>query len=95
MFFGGTYKGPGDMWLPAKITIDYDNLQYFRKYVDPSYDLQYLILVTNQYGPDKINVYGRVEPRQPKEDVKDEDTDSEKKRKKKRNKGLEQEKENN
>ncbi|VAX27981.1 NHL repeat domain protein [hydrothermal vent metagenome] len=61
MFFGGTYKGPGGMWLPAKVIIDYDNLKYFQKYVDDRFNLKYLIFVTNQYGPDKINVYGYVE----------------------------------
>lgn len=61
MFFGGAYKGPGDMYLPAKVMIDYDNLSYFQKYVDPEFKLKYLIFVTNQYGPDKINVYGAVE----------------------------------
>jgi hypothetical protein len=62
MFFGGSYNGPGDMWLPAKITIDYDNLEYFQKFVDPGFNLKYLILVTNQFGPDKIGVYGAIEP---------------------------------
>lgn len=61
MFFGGTYSGPGGMWLPAKVIIDYDNLEYFQEYVDERFDLKYLIFVTNQYGPDKINVYGYVE----------------------------------
>ncbi len=61
LFFGGPYKGPGDMWLPAKVAIDYDNLKYFQKYVDPVYDLNYLIFVTNQYGPDKVNVYGSIQ----------------------------------
>lgn len=67
MFFGGNYKGPGDMWLPAKITIDYDNLQYFENYVDPDFNLKYLILVTNQFGPDKLNIYGYVEPKAPEQ----------------------------
>ena len=63
MFFGGPYKEkPGDMWLPAKVAIDYEDLDHFRKYVDPAYDLQYLIFVTNQYGPDKVNVYGFIAP---------------------------------
>jgi DNA-binding beta-propeller fold protein YncE len=61
MFFGGNYKGPGDNWLPAKVIIDYDNLAYFQKYVDPAFKMKYLILVTNQFGPDKLNVYGAVE----------------------------------
>ncbi len=63
MFFGGTYAGPGYMWLPATVCIDYDNLDYFRKYVDDKFNLKYLIFVTNQYGPDRINVYGFVEPK--------------------------------
>jgi DNA-binding beta-propeller fold protein YncE len=63
MYFGGPYKGPGDMWLPAKIMIDYDNMRYFQKYVDPGLKLKYLVFVTNQYGPDKINVYGAVRPK--------------------------------
>ena len=62
MYFGGPYAGPGDMWLPAKVTVDYDDLDSFRNYVHESLDLKYLILVTNQFGPDKISVYGRVEP---------------------------------
>jgi DNA-binding beta-propeller fold protein YncE len=62
MFFGGNYKGPGDMWLPAKVTLDYDNLEYFQKFVDPSFKLKYVIFVTNQFGPDKLSIYGAVEP---------------------------------
>jgi len=61
MAFGGHYEQPGDMMLPAKVIIDYDNLQYFQQYVDPRFELKYLILVTNQYGPDKVGIYGRVE----------------------------------
>jgi len=63
MFFGGKYKNPGHMWLPAGVTIDYDHLGYFQRYVHDAFDLKYLIFVANQYGPDKINVYGFVEPK--------------------------------
>ena len=61
LFFGGSSKGKGYMYLPASITINYENVKYFEKYVEPKYNLKYLILVTNQYGSDKINVYGRIE----------------------------------
>lgn len=64
MVFGGHYTGPGDLIIPAKVVIDYDNLKYFQKFVDPGFDLKYLIFVTSQYGPDLINVYGRVEPKE-------------------------------
>ena len=63
LVIGGHYQGPGGLIIPAKVMIDYDNLKYFEKYVDPSYDLKYLIFVTSQYGPDLINVYGRVDPK--------------------------------
>jgi DNA-binding beta-propeller fold protein YncE len=61
MFFGGSYKAPGDMWLPAKIAISYDDNEYFQKYVNDRYTLKYVILVTNNFGPDKVNVYGYIE----------------------------------
>jgi len=61
LHFGGAYKGAGAMWLPAAVAISYENLSYFESYVDESYRLEYLIYVTNQYGPAKVNVYGKVE----------------------------------
>ena len=61
LFFGGAYKGHGDMWLPTSVNINYDSVKFFEQYVDPKYDLKYLILVANQFGPDKISVYGRIE----------------------------------
>jgi len=61
MYFGGPYEGPGYLYLPVKVIVDYDNLQYFQEYVDPRFTLKHLILVTNQFGPDKLTVYGFVE----------------------------------
>jgi hypothetical protein len=51
------------MYLPAKVIIDYSHLSYYEKFVDPAFRLKYLIFVTNQYGPDKVTVYGRIEPK--------------------------------
>ncbi len=61
MFFGGSTKEPGGMWLPAKVNISYDNLELFQRYVDKKFNLLYLIFVTNNFGPHKINVYGRID----------------------------------
>jgi DNA-binding beta-propeller fold protein YncE len=63
MFFGGTYEEPktGGMWLPAKVIIDYDNVDVFNKYLNSKHKIEYLILVTNNYGPDKINIYGFID----------------------------------
>jgi DNA-binding beta-propeller fold protein YncE len=64
MHFGGAYQGPGYLYLPAKVIVDYDDVDLFRGYVDPRFDLDHLILVTNQYGPDKVSVYGFVRPKE-------------------------------
>jgi len=63
MFFGGSTKDPGGMWLPAQVAIDYYNLEYFYQFVDPEYNLEFLIYVTNQFGPNKVNVYGFIKPK--------------------------------
>jgi len=57
MFFGGH----GNMSLPAGVAISYDNLDYFEPYVYKDFNLKFLIYVTNQFGPNKIGVYGFVE----------------------------------
>lgn len=62
-FIGGPSNNPGSMTLPAKVILDYDHLDRFRRYVAPGLDLKYLILVSNQYGPARINVYGFVQHR--------------------------------
>jgi DNA-binding beta-propeller fold protein YncE len=59
MYFGqpnGTQ--PGALYLPAGLAVDYDNVELFQKYAAPGFKLEYLILVTNQAGPDKVSVYG-------------------------------------
>ena len=61
MHFGGGYEGAGAMWLPAAVEVSYENLSFFDPYVDDGFELKYLIYVTNQYGPAKVNVYGFVE----------------------------------
>lgn len=55
--FGKFGNLSGGTWLPAGVHIDYDNLGYFSQYVDPTFKAEYLIYVTNQAGPFKINVY--------------------------------------
>ncbi len=59
MYFGqpnGTQ--PGALYLPAGLAVDYDNVGEFQKYVAPGFKLDYIILVTNQAGPNKVSVYG-------------------------------------
>jgi len=56
MYFGDpSHSATG---LPAGITIDYDNVGLFQKYVAPGFTVEYLILVANQAGGNKISVFG-------------------------------------
>jgi len=48
----------GQLTLPASIKVDYDHVGYFQKYLAPGYQCEYLILVTSQFGPNKVSVYG-------------------------------------
>lgn len=58
MSFAGPGVGPGELRLPTDISIDYGSVAYFQKYADPGFHLEYIILVANQFGPNKVNVYG-------------------------------------
>jgi DNA-binding beta-propeller fold protein YncE len=56
LFFGEGGKSPGNLLLPAKVTLDYDNLEYFRDYVQAGFEVEYLVLVTSQFGPNLVSV---------------------------------------
>ena len=58
LFFGLPGNEPGMMNLPATIVVDYDNVEFFQKYAIQGANIEFLILVSNQYGPNKISVYG-------------------------------------
>jgi hypothetical protein len=57
MFFGIASRGPGGMYLPAKVAVDYNSLKYFEKYLEPNFEAEYLVFVTNQFGDRMINIY--------------------------------------
>jgi hypothetical protein len=56
MFFGGSGDQPGNFILPAKVTLDFDNLAYFQQFAQPNFQIDYLVLVTSQFGPRLVNV---------------------------------------
>ena len=58
LFFGQAGDKPSDINLPADISIDYNNVKFFQRYADPKFKLEYVILVTSQYGVNKINIFG-------------------------------------
>ena len=57
MPFGKFGAEHGGSWLPSGIDVDYDNLEFFKPYLDENFRAEYLIYVANQAGPSKLNVY--------------------------------------
>ncbi len=58
LFFGMPGNAPGNVNLPARVKLDYDNVGLFQQYAVPGAQIEFLVIVTNQYGLNKINVYG-------------------------------------
>ncbi len=59
MYFGQPGASTrGELTLPASVKIDYQHRDYFKKYVAPGFQIDYLIFVTSQFGENKVSVYG-------------------------------------
>lgn len=59
LFFGEPAANhPAGLDLPTDIDISYESVRYFQQYADPKFKLEYVILVANQFGRNKVNVYG-------------------------------------
>lgn len=58
LFFGNPGLPLGSMNLPADVYVTTDNLEHFQKLADPSFELEQVILVTNQFGNSKLSIYG-------------------------------------
>ena len=58
LFFGQPGDKSGGLNLPAGVTIDYANVDLFRRYADPGFDIDYVIMVASQFGPNKVDVFG-------------------------------------
>jgi DNA-binding beta-propeller fold protein YncE len=58
LFFGLPGNEPGMMNMPTKIVLDYDNVELFKQYAVEGANIEFLVLVSNQYGSNKVSVYG-------------------------------------
>ena len=58
LFFGQPDGSDASLVLPADIWIDYDHVHLFQDLAAPNFQLEYLALVSNQYGGRKISVFG-------------------------------------
>ena len=57
MFFGGSGVGPGDLYLPAGVWIGTEGLELFEDELEDDFEAEQLIIITNLYGPRKVNFY--------------------------------------
>jgi len=60
LWFGHHGKGgwlPGEMYLPAKVAVDYENIEFFRGFADQQFEIEYLVVVSNQFGPNLLSVF--------------------------------------
>ncbi len=65
LYFGRHGRRRGDLYLPSNVHINYELAEYFRDYVADGFTLEYVILVTNNYGPNRLSVFGYVNPIDP------------------------------
>ena len=58
MFFGAPGSNPDNINLPVDIEIDYANKDLFQDYAHPDFELEYILLVTSQFGVNRVSVFG-------------------------------------
>lgn len=58
MDFGQGDDGHEGLSLPAGVAIDYEHVGAFRHFAAPGFKLEHLILVSSQFGPNKVDVFG-------------------------------------
>ncbi len=58
LFFGEPGNQPGQINLPAKVTVSRELTDYYQQFAEAGFELEYLVFVTSQYGLNKVNIYG-------------------------------------
>ncbi|MHC4863883.1 MAG: 6-bladed beta-propeller [Planctomycetota bacterium] len=58
LYFGQPGNERGKMNLPATVIVDYEHVELFEQYAVEGAQLEFLVFITNQFGPHKISVFG-------------------------------------
>jgi len=58
MWFGEPGSSRVGLELPSKVLLDYDNVDLYKRFVAPDFQVQHLVIVLNQYGPRRVSVFG-------------------------------------
>jgi hypothetical protein len=64
LFFGESSPLPHGMVTPTGVAIDATSIEALRKYVNKDFEPEYLVLVTNQFGANRliIHAFGHAKP---------------------------------
>lgn len=58
IFFGDPGLPRGSTNMPAAVAVTRDNLEYYQSLAEPGFILEEVVIVTSQFGDDKIQIYG-------------------------------------
>ena len=58
MWFGEPSGSKVGLSLPTKVIIDYDDVDLFKSYAAPDFEVEHLVIVINQFGPRKVSIFG-------------------------------------
>jgi len=57
-YFGNPLAGREFQNLPAKVVVDYDDVEFFQSFAAPNFKVEHLVFVINQFGGQKVMVFG-------------------------------------
>lgn len=58
LYFGEPNGSAAPLNMPARVIIDYDHVAFYQSKAAPDFRIEYLVIVSNQYGPRKVSIYG-------------------------------------
>jgi sugar lactone lactonase YvrE len=58
LYFGQPGEGRAGLSLPAGVALSYESVDAFKPFAAPNFEIEYLILVASQFGPNKVDVFG-------------------------------------
>ena len=58
LYFGQPGGDREGLNLPTDVVIDYDNVGHFTRYAAPGFRIEYLIAVSSQFEPTKVDIFG-------------------------------------
>lgn len=57
LFFGGKESDADRLILPADIEIVSSNFDYFKRYAEPDFKIEQVLIISNQFGSNKVHIY--------------------------------------